>query len=600
MRASAGTAPTTRGTLSFRAKLLLAMMLVVAAVTTTTLAVTRRFVERAYARVTRERFTAEADAFAALQEARLAAARSRVRNLARSVRLVAAVNERDVALLYKIAVDELRNVLEPDPDAGGLAPATFFRVLDGGGTVLPPPTQQAGLVDDPGRPRWEPQVAAAARAAIDDRVQHIGYLDPRVGDRRVLHEVIVTPIVDRFADKAIGALAIGFPAEERDPAAARIPRGVWLGRRLYSPTLDTARGRGARRLRTELRARLPAAAAAAASGDFDVVLEGHPYRVFYRPLHEESRLPPAYLVGLHSLAAARDEQRRLRDAILRVAAVALLLGLAASTLLARTLAVPLRALVAGAAAIARGDLGARVAVRRRDEVGRVAAAFNEMAAGLALKERYRSVLDVIADKAVAERLLAGAIALGGETKDVAVLFCDIRGFTALSERMAPHDVIVMLNEHMTALTAIVHAHHGIVDKFVGDALMAIFGAPTTTGDDALAAVEAACEMIDARRRLNATASPPLEIGVGIASGAAVAGCMGSAQRMNYTVLGERVNLAARLCAHAGRMEVLIDDATRTRVAGRVGVEPVASMRLKGFADPVDVYRVRNAAVESVA
>jgi len=130
--------------------------------------------------------------------------------------------------------------------------------------------------------------------------------------------------------------------------------------------------------------------------------------------------------------------------------------------------------------------------------------------------------------------------------------------------------------------------------------MAIFGAPTTTGDDALAAVEAACEMIDARRRLNATASPPLEIGVGIASGAAVAGCMGSAQRMNYTVLGERVNLAARLCAHAGRMEVLIDDATRTRVTGRVGVEPVASMRLKGFADPVDVYRVRNAAVESVA
>ena len=279
--AAADTAPTTRGTLSFRAKLLLAMMLVVAAVTTTTLAVTRRFVERAYARVTRERFTAEADAFAALQEARLAAARSRVRNLARSVRLVAAVNERDVALLYKIAVDELRNVLELDPDAGGLAPATFFRVLDGGGTVLPPPSQQAGLVDDPGRPRWEPQVAAAARAAIDDRVQHIGYLDPRVGDRRVLHEVIVTPIVDRFADKAIGALAIGFPAEERDPAAARIPRGVWLGRRLYSPTLDTARG-GARRLRAELRARLPAAAAAAASGDFDVVLEDHPYRVFYR------------------------------------------------------------------------------------------------------------------------------------------------------------------------------------------------------------------------------------------------------------------------------------------------------------------------------
>ncbi len=588
-------------TLSFRAKLLLAMMLVVAAVTVTTLAVTQRFVERSYARVTRERFTAEADAFAAIQEARLAAARSRVRNLARSVRLVAAVNERDVALLYKIAVDELRNVLQPDPDAGGLVAATFFRVLDVGGTVLPPPTSQAGLVDDPGRARWEPQVAAAARAAIDDRVQHIGYLDPRVGGRRVLHEVIVTPIVDRFADKAIGALAIGFPAEERDPAAARIPRGVWLGRRLYLRRLDAARGPGSRRLRQELRARISAAGVDPVSGDFDLVLGGRPYRVFYRPLHEESRLPPAFLVGLHSLAAAREERRRLRDAILRVAAVALLLGLAASVLLARTLAVPLRALVAGAGAITRGDLTVRVAVRRRDEVGRVAEAFNEMVAGLALKERYRNVLDVIADKAVAERLLAGAIALGGEIKDVTVLFCDIRGFTTLTERMPPHDVIAMLNEHMTALTGIVHAHHGIVDKFVGDALMAIFGAPTTTGDDALAAVEAARRMIDARRRLNATASPPLEIGIGIASGIAVAGCMGSAQRMSYTVLGERVNLAARLCGHAGRMEVLLDEATRARVDCRVAIDAVAPVRLKGFADAVAVYRVRDVtSAESVA
>ncbi len=630
-----GVAQPARATLSFRAKLLLAMMVVVAAVTVTTLAVTQRFVERSYARVTRERFTAEADAFAAIQEARLAAARSRVRSFARSVRLVAAVNERDVALLYKIAVDELRTVLQPDPDAGGLAPATFFRVLDGRGAVLPPPTQQAGLIDDPGRARWEPQVAAAARAAVADRVQHIGYLDPRVAGRRVLHEVIVTPIVDRFADKAIGALAIGFPAEERNPAAAQIPRGVWLGRRLYLRSRsDAGHGRGARRLRDELRTRIPAATGDAtsgrreepamsgrrkglaasgdaasgrkelrttATGDFDVVLDGRPYRVFYRPLHEESRLPPAYLVGLHSLAAAREEQRRLRDTILRVAAVALLLALAASMLLARTLAVPLRALVAGAGAIARGDLTVRVPVRRHDEVGRVAAAFNEMVAGLALKERYRSVLDVIADKAVAERLLAGAIALGGEMKEVSVLFCDIRGFTTLSERMPPHDVIAMLNEHMTALTAIVHAHHGIVDKFVGDALMAVFGAPTTTGDDALAAVDAARQMVDARRRLNATASPPLEIGVGIASGSAVAGCMGSAQRMNYTVVGERVNLAARLCAQAGPMQVLIDDTTRARVDARVAVEPVGNVRLKGFAAAVAVFRLRDvASAESVA
>jgi class 3 adenylate cyclase len=214
-------------------------------------------------------------------------------------------------------------------------------------------------------------------------------------------------------------------------------------------------------------------------------------------------------------------------------------------------------------------------------------------------ERYRSILDLVADRNVAKELIEGGVALGGELRLVSVLFCDVRGFTALTERMPPTEVVEILNEHMTALTAVVHAHQGVVDKFVGDALVAFFGAPRSAGDDARHAVEAACDMVAERVRLNVGSRRPLEIGVGVASGLVVAGCVGSASRLDYTVVGERVNLAARLCAQAGGMEVLIDDETH-RLAGRVDTEPLPPLRLKGFSRAMAAHRVRGLTEEAAS
>ena len=139
-----------------------------------------------------------------------------------------------------------------------------------------------------------------------------------------------------------------------------------------------------------------------------------------------------------------------------------LLGLAAALVLSlqisRGLSVPIRELVAATSEIQRGNFSIQVPVRTRDEVGRLAGSFNEMASGLELKERYRSLLDLVADKEVAAELLSGGFALGGELRDVTVLFCDIRGFTALTEHMSPADVVELVNEHMTAMTAVVYEH----------------------------------------------------------------------------------------------------------------------------------------------
>ncbi len=212
-----------------------------------------------------------------------------------------------------------------------------------------------------------------------------------------------------------------------------------------------------------------------------------------------------------------------------------------------------------------------------------------MTEGLALKERYRSVLDKVADPQVAAELMSGSMDLGGEVRDITTLFCDIRGFTPLTEGMPPADVIHMLNEHMTALTRVVYERRGVVDKFVGDEIMVLFGAPRGYGDDALNAASAAVAMIGEREKLNQQSRFQFKIGIGLASGEVVAGCMGSEDRLNYTVLGEQVNLAARLCGAAGPMEVLIDALTEERLRGLIQTEPKPDMQLKGFSSASRVY-----------
>ena len=153
--------------------------------------------------------------------------------------------------------------------------------------------------------------------------------------------------------------------------------------------------------------------------------------------------------------------------------------------------------------------------------------------------------------------------------------------------MPPEGVIDLLNEHMTALTEIVHRHHGVVDKFVGDLIMAIFGAPKSYGDDAGNAAACALEMVVRRDALNqTTAHPPLLMGIGIASGTAIAGCMGSENRLNYTVLGEPVNLASRLCSSAGPREVIIDLGTAKILGPRAVGRQLSPLTLKGFPQPV--------------
>ena len=144
---------------------------------------------------------------------------------------------------------------------------------------------------------------------------------------------------------------------------------------------------------------------------------------------------------------------------------------------------------------------------------------------------------------------------------------------------------------MTALTDVAYQHGGIVDKFVGDLIMVLFGAPLSTGEDAVRAVQCALSMLRVRRELNEVSKHSMEVGIGLATGSVVAGCMGSDQRLSYTVLGHRVNLASRLCSIAQAGEIIMDEETYEDAKSFIEAEPMPPMQLKGISEAVHPWRV---------
>lgn len=191
--------------------------------------------------------------------------------------------------------------------------------------------------------------------------------------------------------------------------------------------------------------------------------------------------------------------------------------------------------------------------------------------------------------------------LGGQTSLVTTMFCDIRGFTNMSERLEPHDLVELLNEHFTAMTKIVFQHNGTLDKYNGDEVMALFGAPITTEDDALQAVRAGLAMQAKNAELNeirkSKGLPTFEVGIGINSGDVVAGYIGSPDRMDFTVLGDHVNVASRLCSIAKGGQVIVGESVYDVVCDKIEGRSIGTPVLKGKDTAVTAYEMLGNKVE---
>jgi class 3 adenylate cyclase len=276
-------------------------------------------------------------------------------------------------------------------------------------------------------------------------------------------------------------------------------------------------------------------------------------------------------------------------AILVVIGVATTVSLELTILLTRSILEPLADLKRATDAVAEGDLDVAVPVTTADEIGELAASFNQMVEGLRERERIRRAFGVYLDSEVAEHILSEGFTERGELVEISILFCDVKDFSSFAEAAEPHEVVACLNELFEVVVPIVAGAGGHVDKFEGDGLMAVFGAPERVGDHADRALQAAFE-ID--RIVNREGEGPgFEVGIGVNTGEVVAGSIGGGGRLNFSVIGDPVNVAARVEAMTRETgdSLLITAATRDRLGGEIELESRGERVLKGIERPVRLF-----------
>ncbi|HEX2233138.1 MAG TPA: adenylate/guanylate cyclase domain-containing protein [Thermoleophilaceae bacterium] len=298
------------------------------------------------------------------------------------------------------------------------------------------------------------------------------------------------------------------------------------------------------------------------------------------------------VTGVVVSGLSTDGTASLEDLGLDVA-VALLVSFTLSfeltLLVAKSVLGPVDDLLEATERVKRGSLDARVPLTSADEVGELAGSFNEMMQGLAEREALREAFGSYVDPEVAERVLEEGELIEAQEREVTVLFVDIRDFTSFAERSSPSQTVAFLTDFFELVVPIVKRRGGHANKFLGDGVLAVFGAPERLSDHAARAVRAAAEIVEA---VEDRFGDDLRVGVGINSGSVVLGSVGGGGRLEFTVVGDPVNVAARVEAATRDTgdAVLLTEATRGRLPDPDAVvEPRGEVPLKGKSEPVPVY-----------
>lgn len=302
--------------------------------------------------------------------------------------------------------------------------------------------------------------------------------------------------------------------------------------------------------------------------------------------------------------AAKAEEARATRLNWIVTAIATLLGLIFATFVTRSLVGPVKRLLGGTRAVEDGDLNVEIEVRTRDEIATLATSFNHMVVGLREKERIRETFGQYVDPRIVKNLLENRlVADRGEREVMTVFFSDLEGFTRMCEGLTPDAAVRFLNRYFAMMADVIRARQGIVDKYIGDSVMAFWGPPFTDPADharlgCLAALQQMQKMDDFRAALPDLFGvkhglPEVNVRMGVASGEVTVGNIGSETSRGYTVIGDTVNLASRL-EQANKFygtRILVSEGTRTLAGEGFAFREIDSLRVVGKLEPVKVYEL---------
>jgi class 3 adenylate cyclase len=294
--------------------------------------------------------------------------------------------------------------------------------------------------------------------------------------------------------------------------------------------------------------------------------------------------------GLAVAGLSSDSKAGLRELGFDVAfavGFAFTASLGLTLLLAGSILGPLRELIRATRAVAENDLDQRVPVTSTDETGELTESFNEMVEAVGERAKLREAFGAFVDPNLTERVLKEGTALEGEEVEVSVLFLDVENFTAFAEDTAAREVVEALNELFETVVPCVHERGGQVDKFVGDGLIAVFGAPEKQPDHAKRAVAAATAIVEKLEEKDGR----LSVGVGVNTGPVIAGTVGGGGRVDFTVIGDTVNTAARVeqMTRETGDDLLITEATYERIEGDGDWDEREAVELEGKREPVRLY-----------
>ncbi|EKF74450.1 hypothetical protein A11A3_08515 [Alcanivorax hongdengensis A-11-3] len=327
-------------------------------------------------------------------------------------------------------------------------------------------------------------------------------------------------------------------------------------------------------------------------------LAGEPITTYFAPI-EVGDMTAGFAAASLSERPIMAARREVRDTMITATLIMSLIAIIAAFLISRRLARPIHDLLAATSAMRKGDFNYRIEDRRNDEIGGLIEAYNSMAHGMLEKDQVERVLQRFVSPSVARNMMADLdqVQLGGRDVKATVVFADIVGFTRLSETMAPDAVAKMLNVYFDAITTATTFYRGTIDKYMGDCAMIVFGVPEKDDEHLFHGLCCAVMIQRLVTRLNecrhSRGQTTVEFRIGINSGDMLAGNLGSRDRMQYTVVGDAVNLASRLSNMASGGEIIAAAPllSNPNIASRVRATEYGSMRIRGKSEPVSTFRV---------